>query len=281
MKNTDLHTHSYYSDGVDSPTELVKLAKERGISNLALTDHNSVKGVEEAIRVGKEIGVNVIPAVEITCNEGREVLGYFVDVHNEKLLTTLTKAGQKQEKRVKKICKLLVAIGYDITFEEIYEKFPQARGNFNPFYPLLMFKTKGYGTINNGRAIYKKIKMPPKKAINVVSAIKLVRKAGGVAVLAHPWIKSLEDNLSLVPKYVKKGLKGIELDNGDTNCPERGEVAAKKIKEIASKFNLIITKGSDYHGEEIIKEMWGDHSLGKIGCDESVVEELRKLSKNK
>jgi len=77
MRNTDLHTHSYYSDGELSPKELVRLAKKKSILNLALTDHNSVKGVEEAISEGKKIGINVIPGVEVLV-KGGEILGFLL-----------------------------------------------------------------------------------------------------------------------------------------------------------------------------------------------------------
>ena len=83
MKNSDLHTHSIHSDGDLSPSEVVKLAKKRGVKNLALSDHNSISGIDEAILEGNKQGVNIIPAVEIRAEED-EVLGYFIDYKNEK-----------------------------------------------------------------------------------------------------------------------------------------------------------------------------------------------------
>ena len=99
MKNSDLHTHSYYSDGQISPRDLVKLAKRRKIKNLALTDHNSVKGVREAFKEGRKIGVRVIPAIEIECEIG-EILGYFIDVNNKELIKEIERVNKKKQIRI-------------------------------------------------------------------------------------------------------------------------------------------------------------------------------------
>ena len=84
MKNADLHTHSYYSDGELSPKALVRLAKQRGIKHLALTDHTSLKGIKEAENEGKKIGVNIIPAVELKTTTG-EILAYYINPNNKEL----------------------------------------------------------------------------------------------------------------------------------------------------------------------------------------------------
>jgi len=94
MKNTDLHLHSYYSDGELSPAEVVRAAKKKGVKNLALTDHNSIGGNKEAIEEGEKIGVKVIPGIEIVGEED-EVLGYFIDYENEEFQEELVKISQK------------------------------------------------------------------------------------------------------------------------------------------------------------------------------------------
>ena len=138
MRNTDLHTHSYYSDGQISPANLVRLAKRRGIKNLALTDHNSIKGVKEAIAEGKKIGINVIPGVEVRADKG-EVLGYFIDVKNKNLIRATKRSSKSVEKRIKDYCNKLSKKGYRISFSEIWKKYPKARGNINEFYPYMNF----------------------------------------------------------------------------------------------------------------------------------------------
>lgn len=280
-KNTDLHTHSHYSDGRISPKELVRLAKKRGIKNLALTDHDSIKGVKEAIAEGKKIGVNVIPSVEVRF-DGGEILGYFIDVNNKDLIKKLRQQSKRLENNVKGWCKKLNKAGYPVSFKELQKKYPKARGNLKGIYPLYELHLKGYGTtigeIINKLRKDKRVKHKRVKEMSILQAIKLIRKAGGVPVLAHPWVDEMKRNFKKMYVLVKAGLKGIEIHNGDT-APFKPKGTDKKIRNIAKKYKLILTSGSDYHGEEIVKLMPGDHGLGKNNCDEKVVEKLRKLAK--
>ncbi len=280
MKNTDLHTHSYYSDGQISPKELVQLAKRKKIKYLALTDHNSVRGIKEAIQEGKKQKIKVIPAVEIRCNDA-EILGYFIDINNRELIKKLKQNSKELESYVKEKCKRIRKQGYPISFTEIQKNFPKARGNINEFYYLWVLYKKGYGTMREISKKFKKIKslkVKKPKLIPIVQAIRLIKKAGGVPVLAHPWLNS-EKTLKKMNKLVKAGLKGIELNNGDAP-PLRKRNMDKKIKAIAKKYNLILTSGSDYHGDERIPQMPGDHNLGHTNCNEKVIKELKKLAKN-
>lgn len=280
-KNTDLHTHSYYSDGQVSPRGLVRLAKRRGIKNLALTDHNLVKGVNEAIAEGRKIGVNVIPAVEIRCDKG-EVLGYFIDIENKELITILKESSKRVEEAVKDRCRRLEREGYDISFKEIQKKFPKAKGNINEFYPLYLLHLKGHGRmLELSKKFRRDKKLKPKKIkeLTIFQAIRLIKKAKGVPVLAHPWMgeEILKDKN--FKKYVKAGLKGVEINNGD-RYPFKKKGTDRKIRNLAKKYNLVMTSGSDYHGIVPLKQMPGNHNLGKNNCDERVVDELRKLSRN-
>lgn len=281
MKNTDLHTHSYYSDGLISPKELVRLAKKRKIKNLALTDHNTVKGVSEAIKEGKKIGVKVIPAVEIRCNTG-EMLGYFIDIKNKKLNKELEKIGRRVENQVADWCAKLEKAGYKISFKEIWKKFPKARGNINEFYPLFILHFKGYGSTLE---LSKKLKKEAKKKnigkkkireITTIEAIRLIKKAGGVSVLAHPWIEEKALKEKNFKKYVNAGLKGVEINNGD-RPPFKRKGVDKKIRKLAKKYKLILTSGSDFHGLKILKQMPGNHEIGKNNCNEKIVKQLEAI----
>lgn len=279
VKNTDLHTHSHYSDGQLSPKELVRLAKKRGVKTLALTDHNSVKGVREAVSEGRRIGVNVIPAVEVEADTG-EVLGYFIDCKNKSLLSCLKNNGKKTEDRTKDWCEKLRKAGYRISFEEIAKKFPKARGNINSFYPLHLLYKRGYGRpLNLAPKLWDDPKTRSKniKKMPILQAIRLVRNAGGVPVLAHPWLDEMRINFKNMKFLVRAGLRGLELNNGD-RAPLRSKSAVKRMKAVAKKYDLILTSGSDYHGKDLVKLMPGNHELGKNNCDEEVVERLRKLS---
>ncbi len=285
MRNTDLHNHSYYSDGQISPKQLIRLAKKRGIKNISLTDHDSIGGVEEAIKEGKRIGVNVIPGIEIRADKG-EVLGYFIDIKNKKLLRKIKLSNQRVEERVKDWCKKINNFGYKISFQEILKRFPKARGHVNEFYPLYLLYLKKYGkpleiskTLRENNVQGKKTKQIP-----ILTAIKLIKESGGVPVLAHPWLGDDLLKLKNIKKYVQAGLKGIEINNGDDFKFMR-EISKNKnilscIKRIAHKYDLIITSGSDFHGQKLAKLMPGNHNLGKNSCDEVVVKQLRKFSKN-
>jgi hypothetical protein len=279
MKNTDLHIHSYYSDGQFSPKELVILAKKRKIKNLALTDHNSVKGVEEAIKEGKKIGVNVIPAVEIECDMG-EILAYFIDYKNKKLINTLKIIAKRNEDKTKEKCKKLEKEGYNVSFERIWEKYPKARGNLNSFYYLYTLYKEGYGTtLDLSREIMKnkRLKAKKRRKIKIINIIKLIKSSNGVPVLAHPWLEEKVLREKTFKKVVRAGLKGIEINNGD-RYPFKKKGMNKKIRKLAKKYKLIITSGSDYHGKYILKQMPGNHDLGKHNCDEKVIKQLEKAT---
>jgi|TARA_Y100000310_G_C20578016_1_gene761449 hypothetical protein len=281
MKDTDLHTHSYYSDGQISPKELVRQAKRKKIKNLALTDHDSVDGVKEAIKEGKRLGVGVIPAVEVRAKE-TEVLGYFVDVDNKELKKDLKKGRKKVKEGVKDWCKKLQKAGFNISFKEIQGKFPKSKSNINEFYPLFVLYKKGYGKMLKIPGIIKErgVKKKKIKERTMIQAIRLIKKAGGVPVLAHPWVDDKRKVLrhKNIKRYIEAGLKGIEINNGD-RAPFKPSNMNKKIRKIAKKYKLILTCGSDYHGlPELTKQMPGNHELGENNCDKKIVEQLQNLS---
>lgn len=283
VKNTDLHTHSYYSDGQITPTQLVRLAKKKRIKYLALTDHDSVKGIKEAVAEGKRIGVTVIPAVELRTDNG-EMLGYFIDVNNKELKKELKRTRKITENKVKEWCNRLNKLGFKISFKEIQKKYPKSKNNLNEFYVLYHLHKKGYGTTREvADMLYssKKTKSKKIKTRTPLQAIRLIKKAGGVPVLAHPWFKNIKRHFKNMKKYVKAGLKGIEICNGDDekfmNQITKMKNTALAIKKIAKKYNLILTSGTDFHGKKLIKLMPGKHDLGKCNCDERVVRKLEKL----
>jgi len=276
MKNTDLHTHSYYSDGELSPRELVRLAKKRGIKNLALTDHNSVKGVEQAIKQGKKTGVNVIPAVEIVV-QNAEILGYFIDYKNSNLKKDLKKNAFCDNDKTKKRIKALQKQGYDISYPKFIKELPNAKDNHNKGH-LIYY-------LNKNLKIPKEkvleilseisIKRPKKGNLTLIQGIKLIKKYKGVPVLAHPWNNKNKFHEKNIKKWIKAGLKGIEINNGEEYSFRRTKGLVREIKNIAKKHNLILTSGSDYHGETLFK-LVRTHKLGKYNCDERVIRELKK-----
>lgn len=278
MRNSDLHTHSFYSDGDLSPSEVVKLAKNKGVRTLALTDHNSISGIEEAIIEGKKQGINIIPAIEIRAEED-EVLGYFIDYKNKELQREILQIQKVLVTKVKKIIKNLNKKGIEVSFEDLEKKYYPNK-NFMEIHLVKYLASKGHGTIRELFDKYMKedsetyVKI---KEISVIEAIKLIKKYNGVPVLAHPWVDSKSKSLleeNNFKKLIDAGLKGIEIDNGDRD-ERRDEKIIKRIQELAKKYNLIITSGSDFHGEYLVKAT-GCHQIGENNCDGSVVEELKK-----
>ncbi len=282
MKCADLHCHSYYSDGVLSPTEVVRRAKNNGVKMLALTDHNSVSGVKEAIEVGKIEGVKIIPAIEIKFGGG-EVLGYFVNIEDSKFLDSLEKIKKPYLERMKKICIQLSLERIQISFEDLKKAFPLANNNFTWTHILYYLYNKNLRNSLSeiSSLIFGKIRWNKIKEISAEEAIEIVVGAGGIPILAHPWITKKSKALLEEPKIsqlVRRGLRGLEFDQGDRN-EKRSEEFIKKIKSIAKIHNLILTSGSDFHGDFLIDshEDKFHHELGAHNCEENVFDNLSKL----
>ncbi len=281
MINTDLHSHSYYSDGVLSPKEVVIRAKEKGIKNLALTDHNSIEGVEEAMKEGKKIGINVIPSIELKFSGG-ELLGYFVDIKNKRFLDSIKEIREIYYKRTGEICKEIKNNGIDISLEGLENKFQKAKENLTWTHILYYLYEKRFkdSLSEISKFLFEKIRWKKIKEISIEEAIKIILDCGGIPVLAHPWITKKSKSLleeSKLNNLVNIGLRGIEIDQGDRN-ERRDEDFVNKIKKSAEKYDLILTSGSDFHGDFLIdpKEDRNHHELGAHNCDEIILTELLK-----
>jgi hypothetical protein len=277
MKNADLHVHSYYSDGDFPPSEVVRKAKRHGIRYLALADHNSIDGVAEAVKEGRKQGVVVIPAIEIKAEEN-EVLGYFIDYKDKNFRREIKKIQNNIARRVKKIIKKMNKKGIKITFSELLEEY-RPNKNIIEIHLILSLGKRGFGKVRDlwpryikeGGEIYVPVKIP-----SVIDAIKLIKRHGGVPVLAHPWLGMTVLAPKNMEKYVKAGLKGIEISNGDKARMGRDKKTIALIRYYAKKYSLVITSGSDFHGPLLTRDS-GTHILGKNNCDEKIVEKLEKL----
>jgi len=280
MKNADLHVHSYFSDGNFSPSEVVRRARKLGIKYLALADHNSTEGINEAIKEGKKQGVIIVPAIEIIAEED-EVLGYFVDYKNKNFRKEIKKIQNNLNERVKKIIKKLNKKGIKITFSDVLKENGPSK-NMLEIHLVFSLRRRGLGEvkdlwsryIDRGGEIY-----VPVKLLSVVSVIKLIKKYRGIPVLAHPWLRKNTLESKNMEKYVKAGLKGVELNNGHKYKKIRDAKTISSIKMYAKKYDLIMTSGSDFHGASLIKDSNGEHKLGEYNCDEKIVKELEKLRK--
>lgn len=279
MNNTDLHTHTCCSDGGLSPSEVVRLAKQKGIKNLAITDHNSVDGIEEACKEGKKLGVYIIPAIEINARED-EVLGYFVDYKNRDFKKEIKKIQEKSIVRIKKIIIKLNNKGIKVSFRDLIKLYYPNR-NFVEGHLINYLKLQGLWDSNYLwlRYISKEGEtyVPPKE-ISIFDAVRLIKKYGGVPVLPHPWKSQSSKSLlkeESIRKLIEAGLRGLEIDNGDRNG-RRDDKTVIRIKELAKKYSLIITSGSDFHDNIPVR----GHRLGDYNCDEKIVVQLKHFTPN-
>lgn len=247
----DLHTHSNFSDGTMTPTELVALARHKKISALALTDHDTMAGTPEAILAGVEMGVEIIPGIEISVLYNQveyHVLGYWADPRNSPLAAALSRLQGARAERNAKILEKLKALGIPVTAEELQLVSEQGQTGRPHIARILVQRgvvrtmTQAFDQfLKKGEAAY-----VSRFAYGAAEAVALIRQAGGLAVLAHP--AQNDPELIRLPvvlaDLVPAGLEGIEL-----YYPTHSHKVKKRMRALATEYDLLLTGGSDYHGE--------------------------------
>ena len=245
----DFHTHSTCSDGTFSPTQLIQHAEEIGLSAIALTDHDSVDGIEEALNASKNAKLEFIPGIEfsVTADTEIHIIGLFIDHKNETLLNTIEKTRSQRKNRMEEICKKLREHGFDITYEEALKL---AGGDFlGRAHIAKLMMNKGYVTsVKEAFDMYIGLNKPcyaVKKEITPKDAITAIRSAGGLAFLAHLHQTKFgnEKLLALLKELKDYGLNGIEgyyTEYTDENIVE--------FRTLAQKLGLFYSGGSDFHG---------------------------------
>ncbi len=273
-KKIDLHMHTLYSDGVFSPIELIDKAKDVGLETVSITDHDNLSGIEEAVRYGKKIGVDVISGIEISADiEDKEIhiLGYFLDVNNDELQKSLTFFREERFFRAKRILKKLNQMGVDLSLESVME-FAKGSAVGRPHIALALVKGGYVGNFyeafakylgNDAPAYEKKIHISPE------SAVQLINDAGGLSFLAHP--ANIKE--SLLYQIIKSGIDGIEVIH-----PSHSPQQIKNYKGIVNEYYLLESGGSDFHGGSRNDEP----NLGKYYITEDKLDAMRKrLIKNR
>ncbi|GAV21740.1 PHP domain-containing protein [Carboxydothermus pertinax] len=246
----DLHTHTTASDGTYTPEELVKLAQKERIKILAITDHDSAAGVIEAVGAGEKYGVKVIAGVEISVvfePTEMHILGYGMDIKDEKFIKTLTRLKENRERRNPLMIKKLNALGFDITLEEVVL---EAGGEIvgRPHMARVLLK-KGYvSSLEEAFSKYLGKGCPayvPKEKLTPFEAINIIKQAGGLSFLAHPvYLEKIEVELKkLLEELVSYGLDGIE-----AYYTYHSEEQTKLYLKLAEEYKLLISGGSDFHG---------------------------------
>lgn len=250
MKYIDLHVHSTASDGTVSPSGLVSLAKERGLSAFALTDHDTVAGIPEAIKASADTGIEVVPGIEISTVWSEtevHVLGLYIDYESAELLDFLDAAAKKRRERNEKILKAFQDDGFSLTWEDLTGENADSTVTRAHFARALM--EKGYiASVQEAFEKYLSPGMPyyrKREEISPSEALMAIRRAGGIPVLAHPCLYhfSWEKTEELIRLLKAEGLGGLECFHSDNVGDE-----SRTLSKLAKKYALLPTGGSDYHG---------------------------------
>ena len=248
----DLHVHSSVSDGTTSPTRLVFDARDAGLTVIGLVDHDTFDGITEATEAGHRAGVSVLPGVEISCErDGRSVhlLGYGCDMRDPALLAELARCRAGRTGRVQAMLDKLAELGVPLTVDEEMEQVGAAPSVGRPHFADAMV-AKGY--VKDRTEAFEKYLADdkpayvPRYATEVSDAIRLVRGAKGLAVLAHPWGRGMDQTLTsdVIAELAEVGLEGIEVDHPDHDDQTRSLLSA-----LGERLGLIRTGSSDHHGE--------------------------------
>lgn len=272
----DLHTHTAASDGSMHPGELVRHAKEQGLFAVAITDHDTVDGIEAALEEGEKSDIEVVPGIEISVdfNPEMHILGYFFGDTYHNIKGLLADLKRNREERNPKIVNRLNELGFGITMNEVeMEALGAVVGR--PHIAKVLIK-KGYvhsveeafeKYLSYGKpAYFKKDKLSPQSGIGEII------KAGGVPVLAHPrYLYFSEEALDqLLCELAEIGLKGVEANYVD-NTPEE----TARFTKLAAKHHLIVTGGSDFHGS-FKPDIEIGRGRGNLRVNYEVLEELKK-----
>lgn len=242
----DLHMHSVFSDGTDEVPAIVAKAKAAGLSLMSLTDHDTVKGVGLALEEGEKQGIKVLPGIEISTYAVCEVhiLGYNIDINKDRLLTRLAEIEDKRHERIKAILTNLKKYNIELDEEKIFDRI----GTVGRMHIAKQLLAKGYcQTITEAFDRYlgeKGIAYVPSKRITPLEGVKLIKAAGGLAVVAHPLIFCQKGKLD----DLIGGLKTYGLDGLEVYYPTHSLDDTAKLYDLAKKNRLIATGGTDYHG---------------------------------
>ena len=273
MLKADLHLHSNKSDGILSPEEVVLQAARLGLAAISLTDHDTVEGISEALDAGTKYGVQVVPGIELNTsadNGELHILGYYIRHTDKKLLNNLKGIKEARVRRIQAIVQKLNSLGFEITFEQVLKKAGKADSMGRPHIARLLLE-KGYvSTIreafekyigHGGPAYVERHKLMPG------DVIALIKDCGGVPVLAHPGILSSSLYIDLC---IREGIQGIEVYHS-----RHTEEQAAVFREIARRHDLIVTGGSDCHGEF---KFDGKMLMGRYTVDAGAVDRLKEAA---
>lgn len=265
-KFADLHIHTKASDGKITAEEAVLLAHRMGLAAISIADHDTVEGVEAALRVSKEYGIEIIPGVELSSEiKGVELhlLGYFIDWRDKWFRNKLREFQAARKDRAQRIIEKLQDLGMEIPYEAVLALDGRVLGR--PHIAQVMLDHGYVKTIDEafdrylglGKPAYvEKFPLSPKEAINII------KRMNGVPVLAHPVFAQADD---MLPELIELGLQGLEVYHSKHDAQ-----TTSYYEQLAQKYGLLMTGGSDAHGSEA--------PVGSVRVPYSLVEELKKAA---
>lgn len=243
----DLHVHSIFSDGSDFPSKIVAKAKKTGLDCIAITDHDTVKGVQQAVDAGKKYGVRVVRGIELSTYAVSEVhiLGYGIDTRSDALLAKIDELEKMRNDRIKAILAKLKQFNIELDEHKIFDR----EGIVGRMHIAKELLAKGYCTgITEAFDRYlgeRGSAYIPSKRITPLEGVKLIKEAKGVAVIAHPLNFLQRGKLN---DFIQ-GLKPYGLDGIEVYYPTHTADDIAKLQSIATQNRLLATGGTDYHGE--------------------------------
>jgi hypothetical protein len=241
----DLHLHTFFSDGTYSPEELAQEGGRHGLAALALTDHDTVEGCARAAEACRAQGLEFIAGTELTAEQdGSEihVLGYLIDIRNERFLAQTAKFQAVRQDRIRQMVTRLNEVNIPLKAEAVFE-LANCRAPGRPHVARALVQAGLCSSLDEAFERFLKRNRPawvPKFKMSAAESIELIHRAGGVAVLAHPGLNRSDE---VIPPMVDAGLDGLECFH-----TKHSTATAEHYLELADRFHLLVTGGSDCHG---------------------------------
>ncbi len=280
MTRIDLHVHTTASDGTLTPAAVTARARGLGLAAIAITDHDTVEGVAEAMRAGKELGVEVVPGIELSCYyQGREVhvLGYFIDIASASLAETIRAVTENRKARNHIIAERMAADGLPVSIDELKRRFPHTVIG-RPHFAEVLVEHGLADSVSDAFARYLNRGRPyfePQKRMNMDEAAAAINAAGGLAVLAHPYQYrySEAEMRRLFADFKSCGGTGIE-------CFYSGYDAEKSafLTSAAAELGMCVTGGSDFHGS-VKPDIELGSGKGGLNVDRELLNKLKERIK--
>lgn len=276
----DLHTHSTFSDGSDTPSELIEKAKALGLTAVALTDHNTISGLKEFKASADEEGIEAVCGIELTTsmnNEDFHILALFIDPKHFSAVKSFVKSAvDRKIESNKRLIQNLINGGYNISYEEIVKKYGSE--NFNRVAIANELTDKGFvktiadafkGVLRESAGYY----TPPKR-LDTLETIKFIRSIGALPVWAHPLKDTTAERLDKIylPLAKKHGLIAIEVIHSSYTSEQ-----IQTAKALAKKHGLLESGGSDYHGTNKQNVHLATGTNGNVNVDDTVLQKLKNI----